>query len=94
MTFRAIYKDGITGRQLLDFEIDHQFAVTNRIFEPIREIAKEDVVTSSVSLKKLPAKYDSAFWINYNMIRESPLDSLIRKDLESQMKLEEQFKKN
>jgi hypothetical protein len=94
MTFRAIYKDGITGKQLLDFEVDHQFVVTNRILDRVKEIAKEDVVSSAVSLKNLPIKYDSLFWINYNMIRESPLDSLIRKDLEAQMKLEEQFKKN
>lgn len=94
MTFHAIYKDGLTGKQLLDFEIDHQFVVTNRIFDRIIEIRNEEVVSSAVSLKKIPNKYDSAFWTNYNMIRETPLDSLIRKDLESQMKLEDQFKKN
>lgn len=94
MKFRAIYKDGITGKQLLDFEIDHQFVVTNAVFDNIREISKEEVLNPSLSLKKLPARYDSSFWVNYNMIRESPLDSLIRKDLESQMKLDEQFRKN
>jgi hypothetical protein len=94
MTFHAIYKDGITGKQLLDFEIDHQFVVTNRTFDNIVEIRNEEAVSSGVSLGKIPNKYDSAFWTNYNTIRETPLDSLIRKDLESQMKLEEQFKKN
>ena len=94
MKFHAIYKDGITGKQLLDFEIDHQFVVTNRSFDNFVKIGNEEVVTSAVSLKKLPNKYDSAFWTNYNMIRETPLDSLIRKDLEAQMNLEDQFKKN
>jgi hypothetical protein len=94
MTFHAIYKDAITGNQLLDFEIDHQFVVTNRFFDNIHEIHKDDVLSSSISLKQLPLKYDSTFWRNYNVIRESPLDSLIRKDLESQSKLDDQFKRN
>jgi hypothetical protein len=94
MTFHAIYKDGVTGNQLLDFEIDHQFIVTNRFFDNIHEIAKEDILSSSVSMKQIPLKYDSTFWINYNIIRESPLDSLIRMDLESQSKLDDQFKRN
>lgn len=94
MTFRAIYQDGITGKQLLDFEIEHQFVATRRLIDGVEKIAKQDALSSSVSLKKLPAKYDSTFWANYNIIRESPLDSLIRKDLESQIKLEDQFKKN
>jgi hypothetical protein len=93
MAFRAIYKDGVTGKQLLDFEINHEFVVTNRIFESFSRIEKPDVLSSSVSLKQLPLQYDSAFWLNYNMIRETPLDSLIRKDLESQSKLDEQFRK-
>lgn len=38
--------------------------------------------------------YNKAFWENYNVIKESPLDKRIREDLEKEMPLEAQFQDN
>ncbi len=38
--------------------------------------------------------YNKAFWDNYNVIKESPLDRKIREDLEKEMPLEAQFQDN
>jgi hypothetical protein len=38
--------------------------------------------------------YNKAFWDNYNVIKESPLDKKIREDLEKEMPLEAQFQDN
>jgi hypothetical protein len=94
MFFRAIYKDKMTGKDLLDFEISQQFVSTELFISNLATIPEEKVLHKDVSLKQIPANYDEKFWENYTVIRETPVDSLIRIDLEKQMKLEEQFKKN
>jgi hypothetical protein len=38
--------------------------------------------------------YNKAFWDNYNVIKESPLDKKIREDLEKEIPLEAQFQDN
>jgi hypothetical protein len=93
MAFRAIYKDIVTGKQLLDFGITQRFLVT-KIITGTREILPEEkIIDPKISLKLVSQEYDPAFWKNYTIIEETPLDSAIRQDLEQQMKLEDQFKK-
>jgi hypothetical protein len=93
MAFRAIYKDIVTGKQLMDFEITQRFLVTKIITGTRDVLPEEKLIDPKISLKLISQDYDPAFWRNYTIIEETPLDSLIRQDLEQQMKLEDQFKK-
>ncbi len=43
------------------------------------------------SLEWQTGKYNSAFWKNYNMIKETPLNKKIASDLEKELPLEKQF---
>jgi hypothetical protein len=91
MFFHAIYNDSMTGKDVLDFEIRQQFVVTEILTDSITAIPVDSVLKEDVSLKKVSANYQPDFWKNYTIIRESPLDSAIRADLERQMNLEKQF---
>jgi hypothetical protein len=91
MLFRAVYNDSVTGKDVLDFEIRQQFVVTELLTDSLTTITEDKVLKENLSLKKVPADYDPSFWKDYTIIRESPLDSAIRADLEEQMKLEKQF---
>jgi hypothetical protein len=93
MKFRAIYKDSMTGKELLDFQIDQQFIITDRATVNSHKPPPEEFMDERVSLKKLSTSYDPDFWKTYTILEETPLDASIRADLERQMKLEEQFRK-
>jgi hypothetical protein len=45
----------------------------------------------SYGLQYQDLPYNKGFWDNYNVIKESPLDRQIIKDLEREMPLEKQF---
>jgi hypothetical protein len=87
MTFRAIYKDSMTDKQVLDFRIDHYFVVTNINTGQLKEIHDGDILDRDVSLKNISSNDDPSFWSNYTILEETPIDSLTRIQLEQQMRL-------
>lgn len=91
MSFRSLYKDKLTKKLLLDFQIDHKFVVTEWITENRPTLDPEKVLNAYTSLEEMPINYDSAFWNSYSPIKEAPLDEQIRQDLEKEVKLEKQF---
>jgi hypothetical protein len=93
MMFRSTYKDSMTGKQVLDFQIDQQFIVTDRIIGQSDKPLPGEFMDETVSLKKIPATYNPDFWKTYTILEETPLDSAIRGDLERHTNLEEQFRK-
>ena len=80
MKFYTFYKDALTGKKLLEFSMEQQFAVTDiNIQDPVDVkdgLGKED------NLQKLLLPYDSSFWKNYNVVQDTPLDSAIQRGLE------------
>ena len=83
MKFYTFYKDALTGKKLLEFSMEQQFAVTDiNIQDPVDVkdgLGKED------NLQKLLLPYDSSFWKNYNVVQDTPLDSAIQRGLEQRM---------
>lgn len=68
----------------------NELAVRRRDFDRIRN---KNQVGKNIALWKLDYKYNPEFWKTYNMLLDNPLDIKSKKDLETEMPLEEQFKK-
>jgi 1,2-phenylacetyl-CoA epoxidase PaaB subunit len=78
LTFHTLYNDKLTGKTLQDFQIEQLFLVTGIHTQELTPLSKDQFVSEHVSLQKLPLKYDSVFWSQYTILRETPLDSMIR----------------
>lgn len=77
----------------LKFETElNQSLLINEIFPNTdrRITTNEKMANYGLQYQDLP--YNKSFWDNYNVIKESPLDKKIVKDLEKQGPLERQFK--
>jgi hypothetical protein len=74
-----------------------QFYMTNEIiaekYKP-NKFRKKEKQNMSIDLYNQKWKYNSAFWETYNVINENPLQPNIKKDLERETSLEQQFIKN
>jgi hypothetical protein len=90
-SIRMIYKGAYTNKELLDFTIQQDLLVNNIEFNDVKKSKKEELLRFNVNLDQQPFKYDPDFWKNYNIIKETPLQGQIRKDLEAETPLEHQF---
>lgn len=73
----------------------YQELLVNRVVaqNPVKP-TRENLMSTEKIVELQTKPYNEAFWQNYNIIRESPLDKRIAKDLEQQEALEDQFKKS
>jgi hypothetical protein len=87
------YSNKATGEHFQKFQIDHHFVATKLNLQP--DLSTYDgfqKMQMDQSLESIPFPYNADFWNHYNMIRETPLEERIRKDLEDRESLEEQFR--
>jgi hypothetical protein len=89
MVLHTFYKNSMNDELLMDFSILQQFVVTNLVTQGVDNFPPREILRESVSLKKMPIPYDPAFWAHYNI---APLDTAVRRDLERQKPLEDQFR--
>jgi hypothetical protein len=71
--------------------------VTNEIITEKDKLAafrRKERQRQNIDLYSEKWKYNENFWKNYNTITERPLEPIIKKDLERERLLDEQFKKN
>ena len=66
----------------------------NRIDMKIFKLPSSKEKMKIYSLEWQSGKYNAAFWKNYNMIKETPLNKKIAADLEKELPLEKQFRKS
>lgn len=80
-----------------------EYEITTELFQElmINKVTTENPqwIKSSEKMKRYGLKFQNVpfneeFWDNYNVIKETPLDKLIQKDLEQETTLDQQFKKN
>jgi hypothetical protein len=86
-----IYEGTHSKKKLQEFTIEQDLMINEIQTEGVRPLKKEDAIRLGMSLEQQPFAYDPDFWKNYNMIQATPLQNKIRKDLEREGKLEEQF---
>ena len=55
-------------------------------------VKREEAMRLGRSLKNYKLTYDEAFWRNYNILQETPLERKLVKDLEREISLHEHFK--
>lgn len=59
--------------------------------ENINRLRGNQTMNKYKNLEAQISKYNKAFWASYNVIKETPLDSQLIKDLEKELSLEKQF---
>lgn len=80
MHFKNIYTDVIQKKEVLTFEIFQQFVITKLYINDLKPVDHREAMSEDISLKKIVKPQDSTFW-NNSPIKDTPADSLIRKDL-------------
>ena len=79
----------------LKFETQlHQQLLINKVYPNTTEYIGTTEKMKNYGLQYQDYRYNKAFWDNYNVIKESPLDRKIISDLEKEISLEKQFDKN
>lgn len=81
-----------TGKLKKVTVLDNELVINNIITEnvqPLLNIMEESNLESQAG----EYTYNPQFWKNYNIIKETPLDEKLIKDLEKDVSLQEQFKK-
>jgi hypothetical protein len=87
------YHNKITDELFQRFEIDHHFVATKLNLQPdLSTFDSFEHMQMEKSLETISFPYNRDFWKHYNMIRETPLEESIRRDLEKKKSLEEQFR--
>lgn len=86
LEFTTQYKSSLTKDNLLLYSIVQQFAVTE-LDEVPQVIEPEVALKETQTLSQLTLPYDSAFWEHYTIVSETPLDSIVRRDLEQRIKV-------
>ena len=85
--------DATTGELKFETELHQQLLIND-----INPLPEERIGTTekmrSYGLQYQDLPYNKTFWVNYNVIKESPLDRKIIEDLEREGPLEKQFEKN
>jgi hypothetical protein len=94
---RANYKNHWIDAETQEFEITTE--LTQELMINAIETENPKWIPSSQKMKRYGLQfqnepYNKEFWDNYNVIKESPIDALIIKDLERDASLELQFKDN
>jgi hypothetical protein len=75
---------------------DEKFFVTNEIItekDKVGRFRKKERQKKDRDLYSDDSVYDPVFWTNYNCVNERPLDPSVKKDLERETSLDEQFNK-
>ena len=76
----------------LKFETQlHQQLLINKVYPDTDEYIGTTEKMKNYRLQYQDLKYNKAFWDNYNVIKESPLDRKIINDLEKNISLDKQF---
>ena len=73
------------------------FFVTNEIItesNKAKAFKRKERQKDNIDLYSTHWKYNENFWKSYNTLAERPLEPNIKKDIERETKLDEQFKKN
>ncbi|GAB1444501.1 hypothetical protein MASR2M41_01060 [Flammeovirgaceae bacterium] len=79
----------------LKFETQlHQQLLINKVYPNTDEYIGTTEKMKNYGLQYQDLRYNKEFWDNYNVIKESPLDRKIINDLEKDMSLDKQFRKN
>jgi len=79
----------------LKFETQlHQQLLINNVYPNTDEYIGTTEKMKNYGLQYQDYRYNKAFWDNYNVIKESPLDKKIISDLEKEISLEKQFGNN
>jgi len=71
--------------------------VTNEIIterDKALSFKRKERIRKNIDLYSAKWNYNEAFWKNYNVVNERPLEPSIKKDIERESSLDEQFKKN
>lgn len=63
--------------------------MTDLVTQGVNDFSSKEILREHISLKKLEAPYEPAFWAHYNI---APLDTAIRHELERKATLEDQFR--
>ena len=70
--------------------------VTNEIItekDKVKSFRKKEQYGKNIDLYKANWKYNASFWNTYNRVNERPLAPNIKKDLEKESSLDEQYRK-
>jgi hypothetical protein len=87
------YLDRKTDKVLYTNSLDQRFSVNNIITENIPLPDPAMIVDQGKSLEKQIRPYDAAFWKNYNIIKDSEIHQKLAEDLEREVTLQEQFRR-
>jgi len=87
------FKNG-SEKTLFTSDFYQELLVNNIITKNVQKPARENKMSATKILELQAKPYNRDFWQSYNVIRESPLDNRIIKDLEEGGSLEKQFSKN
>ena len=83
--------DGLTNELKFETVLQRQLLINEiELKNPERIASTQKMRSYGLQYQDLP--YNKAFWDNYNVIKETPLDKKIIEDLEKKMSLEKQFK--
>jgi hypothetical protein len=91
VTSQVNWYDHETGKLKFETELQRQLLINHIYTNPAERISLSQKMRN-YGLQYQDQPYNKAFWDNYNVIKESPLDGKIIGDLEKQMPLEKQFK--
>ena len=76
---------------------DEKFFITNEIItekDKLSRFRKKEQQNKNIDLYSEKWKYNQSFWDNYNILSETPLQPNVKKDLERETSLKDQFKKD
>lgn len=82
-----------TGELAFETELFQELLV-NQVYPNTSERIGTVEKMKKYGLQYQDQEYNKDFWENYNVIKESPLDKIILRDLEAELSLEDQFEGN
>ena len=85
--------DGETNELKFETELFQQLLI-NKVMPNPRERIRSTEKMRNYGLQFQDQPYNKAFWDNYNVIKETPLDQQVLKDLEKHSSLKAQFEEN
>lgn len=91
MTSKVNWYEAQTDKLNFETELFQQLLV-NKVYKHTKERIASNQKMRSYGLQYQDLPYNKAFWDNYNVIKDSPVDKEVVRDLEKQIPLEEQFK--
>jgi hypothetical protein len=86
------FKNG-SEKTLFTSDFYQELLINNILTKNVQKPARENKMSATKILELQTKPYDAGFCQRYNVIKESPLDKKIPKDLEQAGALEDQFRK-